>query len=93
MLYYTFLTDTLQPLLASLQVPVDNVCLVSSMIDTNGYLVLNISFSASGGAYFNRTGISTVGNVLNNHVYPSPYGPYFYSDVPYTAFPGDFLFI
>ncbi|KAL2939770.1 hypothetical protein RDABS01_011789 [Bienertia sinuspersici] len=85
--YYGFLTNNLQPLLTSLQVPLDKVCLASSMIDRNGYLVLNISFFPPGGDYFNRTGISTVGNVLNNHIYPSPYGPYYYSDLPYTAFP------
>ncbi|XP_021866986.1 leucine-rich repeat receptor protein kinase HPCA1 isoform X2 [Spinacia oleracea] len=87
MLYYAFLTDTLHPLLAS-RVTIDRVCLVSSMIDTNGYLVLNIAFFPPDGDYFNRTGISTVGNVLNNHIYDSPYGPYYYIDMPYTAFPG-----
>lgn len=91
MLYYAFLTDTLHPLLAS-RVTIDRVCLVSSMIDTNGYLVLNIAFFPPDGDYFNRTGISTVGNVLNNHIYDSPYGPYYYIDMPYTAFPGDYNF-
>ncbi|XP_021732401.1 probable leucine-rich repeat receptor-like protein kinase At5g49770 [Chenopodium quinoa] len=86
MRYYDFLRDTLQPLLSP-QVSIDRVCLVSSMIDTNGYLVLNISFFPPGDEYFNRTGISLVGNVLNNHVFDSPYGPYYYIDKPYT-FPG-----
>ncbi|XP_048495564.1 leucine-rich repeat receptor protein kinase HPCA1 isoform X2 [Beta vulgaris subsp. vulgaris] len=86
MLYYAFLADSLQPFLAD-RVPLDRVCLTSAMIDVNGFLVLNVSFFPPGGAYFNRTGISTVGNVLNNHLYESPYGPYYYTDLPYTAFP------
>ncbi|KMT18278.1 hypothetical protein BVRB_2g024420 isoform A [Beta vulgaris subsp. vulgaris] len=86
MLYYAFLADSLQPFLAD-RVPLDRVCLTSAMIDVNGFLVLNVSFFPPGGAYFNRTGISTVGNVLNNHLYDSPYGPYYYTDLPYTAFP------
>lgn len=89
MLYYAFLADSLQPFLAD-RVPLDRVCLTSAMIDVNGFLVLNVSFFPPGGAYFNRTGISTVGNVLNNHLYDSPYGPYYYTDLPYTAFPGDY---
>ncbi|KAK9700053.1 hypothetical protein RND81_08G214300 [Saponaria officinalis] len=87
-LYYTFLTDSLQPLFKSLQVPVDKVCLVSSMIDKNGFLVLNISFFPPGDAYFNRTGVSMIGNVLNNHLFNSPYGPYYFTDLTYAAFPG-----
>ncbi|XP_021769122.1 probable leucine-rich repeat receptor-like protein kinase At5g49770 [Chenopodium quinoa] len=86
MRYYDFLNDTLQPLLSP-QVSIDRVCLVSSMIDTNGYLVLNISFFPPGKNYFNRTGISLVGNALNNHVFDSPYGPYYYIDKGYN-FPG-----
>ncbi|KAJ8450511.1 hypothetical protein Cgig2_002196 [Carnegiea gigantea] len=86
--YYDFLMDTLQPLLAHLKVPVDKVCLISSMINMYGYLVLNIAFSPPGGAFFNRTGISTIGHVLNNHDFISPYGPYYFTDLPYPSFPG-----
>lgn len=88
LLYYTFLTNALQPLIASLQVPIDKVCLVSSMVDNHGYLVLNVSFIPSDGAYFNRTGVSTIGNVLNDHMFISPYGPYYFTDMPYAGFPG-----
>ena len=87
-LYYAFLTESLQPRLEKLQIPIDRVCLVSSMIDLNGYLVLNISFLPPDGYSFNRTGVSTINNYLNNHIYPSPYGPYYYSDLSYTNFPG-----
>ncbi|KAH9609565.1 hypothetical protein KSS87_010975 [Heliosperma pusillum] len=87
-LYYTFLTDSLHPLLASLQVPIEKVCLVSSSVDSNGFLVLNISFFPSGDAFFNRTGVSIIGNTLNNHLFNSPYGPYYYADLSYSAFPG-----
>lgn len=86
--YYDFLMDTLQPLLAHLKVPVDKVCLISSMINMYGYLVLNIAFSPPGGAFFNRTGISTIGHVLNNHDFISPYGPYYFTDLTYPSFPG-----
>jgi len=81
--------DTLQPLLAHLKVPVDKVCLISSMINMYGYLVLNIAFFPPGGAFFNRTGISTIGHVLNNHDFISPYGPYYFTDLAYPSFPGD----
>lgn len=87
-LYYAFLTKSLQPRLEKLQIPIDRVCLVSSMIDLNGYLVLNISFLPLDGYSFNRTAVSTMNNYLNNHIYPSPYGPYYYSDLSYTNFPG-----
>ncbi|KAL9231409.1 hypothetical protein vseg_006641 [Gypsophila vaccaria] len=87
-LYYTFLTDSLQPVLVSFQLPVDRVCLVRSTIDENLFLVLNIAFFPPGDAYFNRTGVSMIGNVLNNHMFNSPYGPYYFTDLTYAAFPG-----
>ncbi|XP_074280043.1 leucine-rich repeat receptor protein kinase HPCA1-like [Silene latifolia] len=86
-LYYNFLRDSLHPLLAS-QVPVDRVCLVSSSVDSNDFLVLNISFFPLGDAFFNRTGVSKIGNILNNHVFDTPYGPYYFDDLTYAAFPG-----
>ncbi|KAJ8450509.1 hypothetical protein Cgig2_002194 [Carnegiea gigantea] len=86
--YYNFLVNSLQPLLANVSMPVDKVCLVSSSIDMYSYLVLNIAFFPLDGAYFNRTGISTIGHVLNNQFLVSPYGPYYFIDLSYPSFPG-----
>ncbi|XP_057523641.1 leucine-rich repeat receptor protein kinase HPCA1-like isoform X3 [Amaranthus tricolor] len=84
---YLFLRNDLQPFLVSHGVPLKRVCLVSSTMDINGYLVLSISFFPHGDTYFNRTGISTIGNVLNNQIFNSPYGPYFFRDMSYNSFP------
>jgi len=89
--YYNFLVQSLQPLLANVSMPVDEVCLVSSSIDMYSYLVLNIAFFPPDGAYFNRTGISTIGHVLNNQFLVSPYGPYYFVDLTYPSFPGDYM--
>ena len=87
--YYDFLMDKLKPLLATvLKVPVDKVCLVSPMTNEYDYLVLKIAFVPLGEAYFDRTGILTIGHVLNNHDFFSPYGPYYFNDLSYS-FPGD----
>ncbi|KAH9608427.1 hypothetical protein KSS87_017958, partial [Heliosperma pusillum] len=86
--YYTFLSDSLHPLLASHQVPVDRICLVSSSVNSNDFLVLNISFFPPRGAFFNRTEVSIIGNMLNNHIFDTPYGPYYFSDLTYAGFPG-----
>uniref|UniRef100_A0A803M3M9 non-specific serine/threonine protein kinase n=1 Tax=Chenopodium quinoa TaxID=63459 RepID=A0A803M3M9_CHEQI len=85
LVYYDFLDGDLKTAIGSF---VTKICLVSSMIETEfDYLVLEIALFPPSGVHFDRTDISRIGNVLNDHLFKTPYGPYHFKlDVPY-AFP------
>lgn len=89
--YYNFLDGSLKTTIESHLVT--NICLVSSMIEImKDYLVMEIAFFPPHGVHFDREIICKIGNILNDHQFNTPYGPYHFNPVAPYSFPGNFLF-
>ncbi|XP_048495567.1 leucine-rich repeat receptor protein kinase HPCA1 isoform X4 [Beta vulgaris subsp. vulgaris] len=83
--YYNFLDGNLKNDINNQSLLVTKICLASSMVETkNDYLVLEIAYFPPAGIHFDRTVISRIGNILNDHIFETPYGPYHFFPVPYN---------
>ncbi|CAK9151380.1 unnamed protein product [Ilex paraguariensis] len=87
--YFGTLAGSLMLAFRSNQLPVDSVSLSDPTVDVYSYLQFRLQIFPSGLDHFNRTGISTVGFVLNRQSFPlKDYGPYFFIDDSYCCFAG-----
>lgn len=90
-IYYTSLAQSIMGAFSTNNLPVDSVSLCNPILDGTAYLQVKLQVFPSGQDYFNRTGVSEVGNVLNRQLFPlaAYFGPFSFIQEIYEYFPGE----
>lgn len=92
--YIAYLSGFLMSAFRENGLPVDSVLLVDQTFDIYFFRQFTLEAFPPGQDYFNRTGISTIGTLLNSQPPQviSFFGPFFFTDNTYSFFGGNSIF-
>ncbi|XP_047338886.1 leucine-rich repeat receptor protein kinase HPCA1-like [Impatiens glandulifera] len=85
---YSSLEGTLMSVFTSSGLPVDSVTVFNPTSDENSYIRFETQIFPSGQVSFNRTGISSIGTLLNRQppLLMNTFGPFYFIDSSYCCF-------
>lgn len=93
--YFSYLPGFLMIAFQENLLPVDSILLSNPTFDTYFFRQFTLNIFPSGQDYFNRTGISAIGTLLNRQPQQviSYFGPFYFTDESYPLFGGNYSFL